>query len=114
MRNIYFFSPFVSDPSGYLPPCLASARFSLNMMATACFWLVTFGPPLLPECSLPCFHLCITCELGIVNPPVIRSFSDKVCTFRQRLAYGLDDSHPCTHPSDQHAFRRFSCQRLRF
>src|ERR1700689_1394368 len=34
------------------------------MMATACFWLLTFGPDLLPECSVPCPHLCMTSVYG--------------------------------------------------
>jgi hypothetical protein len=41
------------------------ARFSDSMMATACFWLLTFGPVLLPERSFPAFHLCITSVYGI-------------------------------------------------
>jgi hypothetical protein len=38
------------------------------MMATACFWLFTAGPFLLPECSFPAFHFGITSELGIIFP----------------------------------------------
>ena len=35
------------------------------MIATACFWLLTGGPDLEPECNLPAPHLCITSVYGI-------------------------------------------------
>ena len=43
----------------------SDALFSLSIIATACFWLLTGGPDLEPECNLPAPHLCITSVYGI-------------------------------------------------
>jgi hypothetical protein len=40
-------------------------RFSLSMMAIACFWLLTFGPLLLPLWSWPFPHFDMTLSHGI-------------------------------------------------
>src|ERR1017187_3949201 len=50
-----------------------AARFSLNIIATACFWLSTLGPFGEPLCSLPLPHFDMTLSHGTLGSSVITS-----------------------------------------
>lgn len=59
MKTIYFFFLLAIAFAMY-SVFLGAALRSESIMATACRWLVTFGPDLEPLCNLPAPHFDIT------------------------------------------------------
>ena len=67
------FKPDLDAEYSDFPP--SAARFSLSMTATACFWLLIFGPDLLPLWRSPDFHFPITSFQGISESSLDQSVS---------------------------------------